>query len=170
MINQTVRASSEDNGDPDSWFSGNHTNSYNENYQIVKNFIAPYMKNFGYEKCENSSTEICITLPDGGLMTFNIDINGGDIVYYTEARYYGNTKRDKSHKAFSFQVAKISGKGDGVTNSKNFVEPYTFTWDGTYEGLRTHARYGCRKDSPNLGFCTKMIQQNSWKIPDDYPW
>jgi prepilin-type N-terminal cleavage/methylation domain-containing protein len=171
MINQTVRLSSEENGDPETWITVNHTNTYAENYKVIQEFIAPYMKNLGYYRCEASKNVVCVILPDGGLMAFRIDANGGDIGYYVKANYYGNTSKLRSHVKFSFQFAKVSGLNNGVTNSKNYVEPYSFTWKGTREDLLNNANYGCNRNasSPYV-LCTKLIQLNSWKIPDDYPW
>jgi type II secretory pathway pseudopilin PulG len=171
-INQAFRLSIDDNGEPDTWAEGRKYYSYDENYKIVQDYVAPYLKNLGYKRCKSSSAHVCITLPDGGQMSFVIDGNGGDIIYYTQANLYGNTSIPKSHYLFAFQFAKLSGKGDGVTNSKNFVEPYIFTWNGTRDALINSKKFGCSKkatEDPYV-FCTKLIQENGWKIPSDYPW
>ncbi len=56
-----------------------------------------------------------------------------------------------------------------MVQSADFVEPYVFMWDGTKEGLKKDT-WACVKGCTNCGYCTKMIQMNDWKIPDDYPW
>lgn len=52
-------------------------------------------------------------------------------------------------------------------------EPYAAGWDGTENSLKNHANYGCLNKNSNSqvwhSYCTKWIQYNNWKIPDDYP-
>ena len=176
MMNQTLRMSVSENGDPDGWIIPNKSYTSDESIEILKTYILPYMKNLGYEKCtlKNAENRIynnvpCIYLMDGGVITFNIDTNGGDMTYWLDKKYLINNPNYTRH-AFGFQLVKSSGLDNGKTNSRNYIEPYSYLWDGTREGLKNHQRYGCRKDSPTYGFCTKYIQMNSWKIPPDYPW
>lgn len=174
MINQTLRMSVAENGDPEGWITQNKNYSADENIEFLNTYILPYMKNLGYKKCTIKSAlggihpnEVCISLLDGGVIAFEIDSNGADIIYYTEEKYITNMQNIARHY-FIFQLSKISDSG-GKINSLNYIEPYIYTWDGTLKGLRTHSRYGCRQGA-GYNFCTKMIQQNSWKIPSDYPW
>ena len=49
------------------------------------------------------------------------------------------------------------------------LEPYTAFWDGTLEGLYDSSnKYACTKDGAGA-LCTKWIQMNGWKIPENYP-
>jgi prepilin-type N-terminal cleavage/methylation domain-containing protein len=174
-LNQAVRASSEDNGPPSSWVTAKHANTYAENLYAFKNYIAPYMKTFESWNCGgNNNTTVCTILEDGGVMTLNIDINGGDIAYIPDRKYINaalaRTDKYMTRHYFAFQFSKVSGVSNNKTNSQNFVEPYTFKWNGTKEDLKTNSSYGCYKNTTKPGFCTKVIQLNGWKIPKDYPW
>ncbi len=124
------------------------------------------MKHLGYEECSASSQIwACVILIDGNITAFSIDSNGGDITYYNN-KTLPNIARHK----FRFQMAKISGLADNVTNSIAYIEPYIYGWDGTKEQLiNTHAR-ACKPKCTSCDYCTKMIQMNSWKIPSNYPW
>lgn len=139
MMNQTLRMSVAENGDPDGWIIANKTYTYDENVEFVNTYILPYMKNLGYKKCtykgvygDINNNILCITLMDGGVITFNIDINGGDINYFIEEKWVSNNTNPSRHR-FGFQLAKSTGLNDDKINSKNFIEPYTFQWDGTRE-------------------------------------
>lgn len=169
MMNQTLRMSVAENGDPDGWIKANKHYTYDENVEFLNTYILPYMKNLGYKNCTSRGIMelVCVTLMDGGIMTFRIDGGGGDLNYFTAEKWLTDSRHRSRHN-FAFQFSKASGFGK--INSRNYIEPYTFQWDGTREGLKSHQRYGCQKDSPTYGFCTKYIQMNSWKIPSDYPW
>ena len=58
------------------------------------------------------------------------------------------------------------------------VEPYVGSYFGGDNDLYTNATYGCTGEkvacdeysgSNKNKYCTKIIQMNGWKIPDDYP-
>ncbi len=180
-INQTIKMSIADNGDPDGWIE-EKSYSYDEQVDFLKQYIFPYMKNLGYKECTIRQVGVCIYLMDGGAMWFSVDRNGGDIEYYvnkkdTDLKYQDRkTVVNMQRKVFSFQLAKATGKalGDGkidsTRTSTDFITPYTFMWDGTEEGLTKNGTWACVKGCTNCGYCTKMIQLNGWKIPKNYPW
>ena len=173
-INQTLKMSAAENGDIGGLVTQRNY-SYNEEVEFLKQYIFPYMKHLGYYNCTKTQTTICIYLIDGGLMTFSIDINGGDIGYWTDAKKFNDNRQSKKVNIpryhFSFQFAKYKGFGSNARQvlSTNFVDPYVLMWDGTKEGLKKNI-WACVKGCTNCGYCTKMIQVNDWKIPDDYPW
>ena len=180
-INQTIKMSIADNGDPDGWVE-EKAYSYNEQVEFLKQYIFPYMKNLGYKECTIRQVGVCIYLMDGGAIWFSVDRNGGDIDYYvnkkdTDLKYQDRkTVVNLQRKVFSFQLAKATGKalGDGkidsTRTSTDFITPYVFMWDGTEEGLTKNGTWACVKGCTNCGYCTKMIQLNGWKIPKNYPW
>ena len=179
-INQTIKMSIADNGDPDGWVE-ERAYSYDEQVEFLKQYIFPYMKNLGYKECTIGQTGVCIYLMDGGAMWFSVDRNGGDIEYYVNQKDTDLIYQDRKtvvnipRKKFQFQLAKITGKylGDGkldpTRTSTDFVTPYVFGWNGTEEGLK-NGYWACVKGCTNCGYCTKMIQLNGWKIPKNYPW
>ena len=180
-INQTIKMSIADNGDPDGWIDKKGY-SYDEQVEFLKQYIFPYMKNLGYEECTRKQIGVCVYLMDGGAMCFSVDMNGSDIEYYTNQKdvvsFYKEGKPivNMPRKHFQIQLAKATGKdlGDGkydsTRTSVDFVSPYTFRWDGTEEGLPKKGTWACVKGCTNCGYCTKMIQMNGWKIPKNYPW
>ncbi|MDE6138447.1 MAG: type II secretion system GspH family protein [Candidatus Gastranaerophilales bacterium] len=172
MMNQTLRMSVAENGDPDGWIIANKNYTYDENVEFLNTYIFPYMKHLGYEECSaNGQTWVCVTLMDGGVTTFSIDSNGGDITYYNDKKYVNNTALPNvSRHKFRFQMAKISGVKDNVTNSISYIEPYIYSWKKTKDDIINNNNYGCKPNCTSCGFCTKMIQMNSWKIPSNYPW
>lgn len=170
-INQTIKMSIADNGDPDGWVE-EKSYSYDEQVEFLKQYIFPYMKNLGYKECTIGQIGVCIYLIDGGAMWFSVDRNGGDIEYYvnkkdTDLKYQDRkTVVNMQRKKFQFQLAKATGKalGDGkidsTRTSTDFITPYTFMWDGTEEGLTKNGTWACVKGCTNCGYCTKMIQLN----------
>ena len=115
---------------------------------------------------------------DGGILSYRIDGNGGDIAYFTNIakekvlNYYKNNVAivNRSRYGFTFQFAKFGRNHDEIL-SQNFVEPYVYLWQGTREQLLDEGQsLGCYKGCTYCAYCTKLIQLNSWKIPKDYPW
>lgn len=176
MMNQTLRMSVADNGDPDGWITAKKNYTYDEMVGFLYTYIFPYMKHSGYEACTPKYPDgtivndvVCVYMMDGSAITFHIDANGGDINFYTEKRWLNDPTNFPRHR-FMFQLAKINNSVDNVMKSISYIEPYLYNWDGTKDDIKNNPRYGCRKDSQVFNFCTKMIQMNSWKIPSDYPW
>ena len=180
-INQTVKMSIADNGDPEGWITPNKNYSYKENVEFLNTYFFPYMKTLGYENCSGpSGPRVCINLMDGGIMAFRIDYNGGDITYFTNINkekvfnyfLYCNTTKitNRPRYGFSFQFAKFHNRTDNTILSQNYVEPYIHQWNGTREQLLKDSLFGCSKGWTTCAYCTKLIQMNDWKIPKDYPW
>ncbi|MBQ8460113.1 type II secretion system protein [bacterium] len=169
MINQTVRLSAAENDDADGWVTLNGEYSYNKNLEWLKQYIYPYMKHINYKQCYNGGNynAVCTTLFDGSVMIFKIDTNGAFIKLFLD----GNIENLKERNYFFFQFNSAKTVGGKISNSINFVEPTTLDWDGTsVETLKNDSKYGYRHSSDSCRFCTKIIQLNNWKIPDDYPW
>ena len=177
MMNQTLRMSVAENGDPEGWITRGKDYTYEENVEFLNTYILPYIKNLGYKECTPVNCDgtlgrkrPCVTLLDGSILTFKIDIGGGDLTYITEEKYLTNNKNLKRHK-FHFQFAKRSNRNTTEDiNSLNHIEPYILNWDGTREYLKNDSEFGCNDTSASAAYCTKLIQMNSWKIPSDYPW
>lgn len=180
-INQTVKMSIADNGDPEGWVTPNKYYTYQENVKFLNTYFFPYMKTLGYEDCSGpSGPRVCINLMDGGIMSFRIDSGGGDIIYFTNINKekvfnyysnYGTTKIvNRPRYSFTFQFAKINNDNDRNIISQNYVEPYIYSWNGRREHLFNKGILGCYKGCSSCAYCTKVIQMNDWKIPKDYPW
>ena len=159
MMNNAINRSIVDNGDVNTWYPERKANTYGDNVNFLKTYILPYIKYDRYEKSPTSSA-VYIYLTYGGMIAFNVNGNGCDISYYL------NNKHEKSPRnSFSFAFNRKN------TSNPTFIEPYTWSWNGQYETLKTSSSsLGCRKKCTDCGYCTKILQLNDWKFPDDYPW
>ncbi len=54
--------------------------------------------------------------------------------------------------------------------SMNFVSPYTLNYDGNPGTLWNSSKYGCNKNAQYPSYCAKIIKDNDWTIPRNYPW
>ena len=180
-MNQAMRMSVADNGTPEGWITTRKSYSYNEVVEFLETYISPYLKHSNYKRCDEygdtgafNTITACVSLLSGGVVKFYIDGNGSDIYYFID----GDLSNTSTKNRFKFQFSKNTGKsGDDTINSQNFIEPYIWSWDGTDEDLKNNTTRGCYKDCEIKGssgnfcaYCAKVIQLNSWKIPDDYPW
>lgn len=57
---------------------------------------------------------------------------------------------------------------EDIKRSTNSIDPYIMNWDGTIDSLKQGQESSCYDGTAE--YCTKLIQLNNWKIPDDYPW
>ena len=87
-----------------------------------------------------------------------------DIAYYTNEKAIKNSVRGKNTFLFRFE-------GNSTSAQKKTFEPYTYSWDGTREGLTTTSnQYACSTaENSRRALCTKLIQYEGWQIPKDYP-
>lgn len=166
-MNQAMRLSMVDNGDPDGWVEQSREYTYADMVDFMNTYFLPYMK---YVKMERSSSNynngVRVILLDGSMFTFAIDLNGGDIVYYVN----GKTEINPRNK-FQYQFTKRADlSGWEKVNSSGYIEPYVFMWNGNVTHLKNGNTWACKKGCTNCGYCTKLIQLNGWKIPKDYPW
>lgn len=169
MMNQTLRMSVAENGEPDGWIIRNKTYTYEENVEFLKTYISPYLKHYEYHDCgiQINQQQVCIKFNDGSLVRFKITRNGGDIMLYLD----GNVNNSTQKNFFAFQLGKYAESNVETISMPNYMTPYTLNWDGTREDLMTDSTYGCGLQTAlNHAYCTKLIELNSWKIPSDYPW
>lgn len=167
MMNQTLRMSVAENGEPDGWITRNKMYTYEENVEFLKTYISPYLKHYEYYDCGRISTQepVCIKFNDGSLVKFKITRYGGDIFLYLD----GNVNNTTQKNFFAFQLGKYAESNVETISMPNYMTPYTFRWDGTREDLMMGS-FGCNLQNVSHAYCTKLIEMNSWKIPSDYPW
>ena len=167
-INNAVRMAVVDNGDVELWVEDYRTSDYNANLQFVQNYILPYIKYLRVDNCYE--TRVCVYL-SYGMFTYNVDSNGGDIAFFINSKYEIFPKN-----YFGFQFNKRNDNPN--LGNRPTVEPYVYKWDGDYNPpesntLKTASWGGCNTSAggdAKYAYCTKWIQLNDWKIPDDYPW
>lgn len=164
ILNQAVKMSMVENGDPDTWVVRNKTYSYKENVDFLNTHIFPYIRYKNYSRCTVVPEGVCTTLHDGSMFSFRVDAGGGDIAYFLDGKRNINPRNK-----FQFQFTKNNGVFMGI-NSTHFIEPYIYAWNGTVQGLKNGNKYACTKNCGDCAYCTKLIQLNGWRIPKDYPW
>lgn len=175
MINQAVRLSMVDNGEPKSWDLPEKAFHYTSNVNYFNQYFAPYLKASSYKKVyipahENS---LAVALSDGG--AFMLCRQETTVAFFYLTNYSDLDKPNfykDNKKFFEFQMGKISTVGDKSSRTdKNYIVPFTYTWDGTHRDLINNRKYGCSKNASNrVGFCAKLLQENNWRVPHDYPW
>ena len=74
---------------------------------------------------------------------------------------------------FLFRMNDVLAGNEGWKYHVNTpFAPYMYNWDGEIETLKTDSTFGCNDstETENSGrYCTALIQQNNWKVPEDYP-
>ena len=134
--------------------SGTH-NSYSCNLKVFNEYFKDYIK---YTKLENKQDILYVYFTDGSAAYFTYF--GQDITFFPKASKaeLSNPKSGKDKFMFAFYPAGASGNRNLYFKNLG-VEPYIHSdWDGTKEGLYV-----------TCSNAAKIIQLNSWKIPDDYP-
>lgn len=174
-INQAARMIIAEHGDLDGIVDYTKEYNYNQNLEFVNTYIAPYLKNLQVYPC-GFNNAVCILMYDGSAIYIR-NIKGIDMIWATTHKRLRSesallNKHLRTHEVFIFNFSKVTDLSTNARTS-NYVAPYVYDWDGSIDGpkgLKTHPKYGCNNTSINVNFCTKLIQLNSWKIPDDYPW
>ncbi|MBP3924668.1 type II secretion system protein [bacterium] len=177
IINQAIQLAESNYGDRTNWDElgyglikddeGNETNvAVAEAW--VKKYILPYIKSD--VKMINKDGNVQLYFYDGSMVA----ISGSGWLFYPNANKYKLaengyiSQKDAGKHFFLFFYAPTIQGTLGNEHIGNGVEPYKHGWDGTKEGL-LHGWYGCAQEINTRAYCTELIKQNGWKIPDDYP-
>ena len=178
MMNQAMQLSSVNNGDISTWNYFTEEQVFDDDGNVIghsssgvltwfNKYIAPYIK---YSKLEE--------LDYGYLMVYFLDgscarIGAPSVAFYPFA---GDCKdglgdsEDTGKKRFLFLFDCFTGNDKFKYHHGKGIEPYMGGWDGNRESLFSDTAIGCREEVSNeRAYCTKLIQLNNWKIPDDYP-
>ncbi len=173
-FNQGIKLAEADFGDKMQWDvfkDGTAEDGELNSYKWFMKYLAPYIKTVKITKTNEGQT--ALYLPNGSAVQFA----AGLIEFYPEAETFNKCKFSKTKTCrnavdnFAFMYAPT--KVGYIGHYKQGVEPYTWNWNGEksdlYTGHGYSSTYGCNKDSTIAFYCTKLIQMNGWKIPDDYP-
>lgn len=158
LMNQAIKISEAEYGEVSTWSEFNDNMSIDNRLELFNKYIG---KNLHIIKSEKFDDYAIIYLKDTGILRLN---KTATIGYYLDKKYINNTTKGVNYFNFRFNPSEYKEK-DKYQYGKGF-EPYSFDWDGTEDALY-NARYGCAKSNHN--YCTKLIQYNGWKIPDNYP-
>ena len=172
MINNALQFSIAENGDVASWMGTPKNLTYEENLDFMKKYFLPYIKYMKYDNCYENA--VCVYTVPNSMFFFRYDMNGGDFTYFVNGKIEDRRRRN----VFAFQFNKNNGfyNTEAVIkrrNIKTIIEPYVYSWDGTYETLKGTTERGCNNPAKkhDIGsYCTKLLQMNDWKITDDFPW
>lgn len=183
-INQAVMMAEADYGDKKIWYSdlagaqidkdGKPIPGSSDAEKWFNKYLAPYMKIVKSE-----------LLSDGSLIVYFADGSALSADGHTtrDWKFYPG-KPDKCSKlsnnnklgicAFYFTFCPACKGIVWTYHTNKGFEPWKYSWtDGSLEGLKRSCYTGVSRYDASVhgrAFCTAVIEQNNWKIPDDYPY
>ena len=175
VMNQAISMSVAEYGDVETWAadcgsSDSTTCNTNEAIEWFNTYIGKHLEITSIEKKEDGKG-FYVYLKDGSMLSIQNYIY--DMVYFTNKRattLSGEASKTGKNK-FAFRFNPTLSTGQTAEQNKYTLkptfEPFTWSWDGTEEDLYNNTTYGCK--AGNGGYCTKLIQNNGWTIPKDYP-
>ena len=177
IMNNAIKLSTIDNGETYTW-SGicDRTSTYDNTLVWFNKYLANYLK---YSKIEQNGNNLLVYFMDGSILVIKNTIY--DMLFYLDAKAFKNPTKGINSFNFRFQPSRISDPSNSLyeVSTKYSVnpgfEPYTYSWDGTVNGAKhdtINNKYGCYDTVTGYSgaLCSKLIQLNGWKIPDDYPY
>ena len=181
VMNQAIKMSTIENGDTTTWkyLADAQTDSnvtYEEAFDWYNTYLADYLRPQKVEKVSSQGKDyLGVYFSDGSALLFALYIY--DIFYYIDTKTIAsaNAKFVKDIFLFRFFPKRLSFKDENNPALKYSYNPgfasSCYDWDGIYEGAKhSPDGYGCFDTGTNGGkHCSKLIELNHWKIPDDYP-
>ena len=177
LMNQAIKLSTIDNGPTNTWrtlgYTSATTASYDDVLEWYNEYLSPYLKTQKVEKDPDSECLIAYFI-DGSALVISNTIY--DMWYYVYAKDVNNPDVVKGVNSFRFRFSPvILAEYPDRPHYKYVKNPgfatYAFAWDGTFDGAKystIESPYGCYEYYASL--CSKLIELNGWKIPDDYPY
>ncbi len=174
MMNQAITMAELDFGPRDTWFVDNI--GYNLQKDWIEKYIKPYLKTVdsgNYNGC------YYMTFADGSSVVL-ANSNGRDWFFFPgniencwERGSNPNIVTPVGKCVFPFYYNPVKSSTSNGFNEWNF-ETYGGGINGTISNLKNHSIFGCNNRSKAStsswpAYCTRLIQVNGWKIPDDYP-
>lgn len=184
VMNQAIQMSEKDNG-PKEYWQVQATGYGDESMEAVENgskimpedwynlYLKPYIKSANI-KINDKTNKVEVYFSDGGLCL----IGGASFQFWPQASDFENYgEEDSGNVVNNYKLSGIkyftfffAPQASSKYHYRKGVEPYMVGWDGTVEKLKNDSSIGCRETVSNeRAYCTALIQQNGWKIPDDYP-
>ena len=161
-----------DNGDVSAWDDMGTTEE--EAMTWYKKYFQPYLRNvskveFAQTGYSHVSTLI-IYFNNGTLTTFALDGGG---LFYPNAKDFVIFTQKNGDEDFLYPDMKLGGIKyfyfQADKNSQTPFDTYKRGWNGTKDDLINNKSIGCNENARERAYCTELIKQNGWKIPDDYP-
>ena len=167
-MNQAVLRSKADNGDVSGWFEdiyGNSTSQREKRNEFFMQYIGKYLN---IVKTEEYGMWTIYYLPEGGSFSLTSPLSNGRDWMFSPGdlklclqQNQNICKNIMGSCAFAF-IFSSAGNGH--------FRAYDYAWTGTEDSLKNSTSLGCYSSSGWPAYCTRLIQYNGWKIPDDYPY
>lgn len=171
VFNQAIKMSEAEYGDVEGWFkdcgpSTAPTCTSEEVKEWFEHYIGKHMHVLKTE-INTDKTGILVYLNNGSIIRMPNYIY--DTGLFINKKALDNPINGINSFGFRFNPKLNTGQTSGNEYTiKKTLEPYTWSWNGTREGLlHTSNGYGCGETQN--AFCTKLIQYDGWQIADDYP-
>ena len=181
LFNQAIRLSVAENDSYEGWDDywatsrgeSNEDGSIKDKVESIEaafdKYLAPHMKVMVKKRVkdeEHNVTKTLYILADGSAFTYR-GMDSRDIAFFPKNPEKCLQQQKRSGRcSFLFIFYPMSEKSDWKYHYQKGLEPYMYNWNGKKESLRSGSSYSCDSDG---GYCTELIRQNSWKIPNDYP-
>ena len=168
-INQAVKFAETDYGEVGQWEQFEKEYTYDDYVNWANKYLLPYMKTFKVENCACTNCA-CIYFSNGSMVIISRDL----FEFYPVANKMDGI-RGKDCFSFIFSSSidtkyypKAFGKG---------IEPYVGSYySNNSDYLYNSSVYGCNSQTSSCSrlenankYCTRIIQENGWKIPKNYP-
>ncbi len=168
IMNNAIQLSSIENGLSSSWAYINSEydednnvflhDKYLKNDEFAEKYLLPYLKIIKKEVAKwGNDNVILYYLTDGSSFCFTTH-SSKDIFFFP--------KNGKDCLAKGLPIGEC-GFSYYISEKHNGLKVYDYNWNGTRESLFNNTLYGCGNSGGM--YCTKLIEINNWKIPEDYP-
>ena len=169
-INQAIKSAEADYGDVTQWDHYTQDFKYDDYRIWLDKYLLPYIKTTKVENCYSKFP--CIYFSNGSMLILGFD----QAEFFPVAENKKN-KQIRGKDCFSFVFAPVNNNTPQAAGKG--VEPYigSYFHNDDMDKLYNNSVYGCNSKTVscmvgggNLNkYCTRIIQENGWKIPDNYP-
>ena len=165
VMNNAIMRAENEYGDRKIWYSNYDGFSESKNLeQFLNTYLIPYLNIVKIKK--SAALPIVIYFNDGSAYVFFSSKLGA---FYPN----GTDKCSKSKE----NTGKCMFYFYWLPNNEFYYDfgPYSYKYPKTTKNmsldtLKNNSSYGCNTTSnSNRYYCTKLIQNNGWKVPKDYP-
>ncbi len=164
-MNQAILRSEQDNGDVSTWDPVGTGGTTTLNW--FNKYLADYLQTLKVQ-INKDTNDVEIYFTDGSMISIYQTWN-----YFPKAQDFAKVT-DNGTNQFEWSAKNRASDGKYyfafvVNQYGKLFEPSAWSWDGNRNSLITNASWGCKNGNATHTYCTKLIQLNGWKIPDDYP-
>ena len=178
-INQAIMMAEVDYGDKKVWYQDLTGASFDEEGNIIegsseiekwcKKYLMPYMKVVRTGTLSNGA--FIMYFEDGSALSPD-DGYSRDWYFYPGnpekcIDQYGDDIGGLGKCKWGFIFNPANAESGWKYHYNKGMDPYKAGWDGDKNKLYRGATYSC--ETGNGLYCTAIIQNNNWTIPDDYP-